>query len=110
MNNKVAKKYRQKAKELTVDWIELLLIERKAVTIDTFQDYMEQKYVYANRKFMLSAFSERIYQNLKKINKDIDSVTLIDSKVKRGYIRLDRLKKMFLNMTLGGNINYTTLF
>ena len=39
----------------------------------------EQKYVYANRKFMLSAFSERwFYQKLKKINKDIDSVTLKD--------------------------------
>ena len=82
MNNKVAKKYRQKAKELTVDWIKSLIPdeEGKKVNIDTFQDYMpEQKYVSANRKFMLSAFSERwFYQKLKKINKDIDSVTLKD--------------------------------
>ena len=88
MNNKVAKKYRKKAKALTVDWIKSLIPdeESKKVNINNFQDYMpEQKYVYANRKFMLSAFSERwFYQNLKRLYNDLDSVTLKDFQSEEG--------------------------
>ena len=82
MNSKVAKQYRKKAKSLTVEWIKSLIpeAEAKKVTVENFQDYMpDQKYVYANKKFILSAFSERwFYQQLKKLNKDLNSITLKD--------------------------------
>ena len=82
MNSKVAKQYRKKAKLLTVEWIKSLIPEEEAkkVTVENFQDYMpDQKYVYANKKFILSAFSERwFYQQLKKLNKDLNLVTLKD--------------------------------
>ena len=80
MNSKVAKQYRKKAKLLTVEWIKSLIPEEEAkkVTVENFQDYMpDQKYVYANKKFILSAFSERwFYQQLKKLNKDLNLITL----------------------------------
>ena len=82
MNSKVAKQYRKKAKLLTVEWIKSLIPEEEAkkVTVENFQDYMpDQKYVYANKKFILSAFSERwFYQQLKKVNKDLNLITLKD--------------------------------
>ena len=82
MNSKVAKQYRKKAKLLTVEWIKSLIPEEEAkkVTVENFQDYMpDQKYVYANKKFILSAFSERwFYQQLKKLNKDLNLITLKD--------------------------------
>jgi hypothetical protein len=84
MNSKVAKQYRKKAKLLTVEWIKSLIPEEEAkkVTVENFQDYMpDQKYVYANKKFILSAFSERwFYQQLKKLNKDLNLITLKDFK------------------------------
>ena len=55
MNSKEAKRYRKKAKALTVDWIKSLIPDEEGtkVNIDNFQDYMpDQKYVYANKKFM----------------------------------------------------------
>ena len=80
MNSKEAKRYRKKAKALTVDWIKSLIPDEEGakVNIDNFQDYMpEQKYVYANRRFMLSAFSERwFYKNLK--NKRIKEIRRCD--------------------------------
>ena len=88
MNSKVAKQYRKKAKLLTVEWIKSLIPEEEAkkVTVENFQDYMpDQKYVYANKKFMLSAFSERwFYKNLKRLNKKLDSVTLKDFQSEEG--------------------------
>ena len=88
MNSKEAKRYRKKAKALTVDWIKSLIPDEEGakVNIDNFQDYMpEQKYIYANKKFMLSAFSERwFYKNLKRLNKDLDSVTLKDFQSEEG--------------------------
>lgn len=88
MNSKEAKRYRKKAKALTVDWIKSLIPDEEGakVNIDNFQDYMpEQKYMYANQRFMLSAFSERwFYKNLKRLNKDLDSVTLKDFQSEEG--------------------------
>jgi len=88
MNSKEAKRYRKKAKALTVEWIQSLIPEEEAqkVNVNNFQDYMpDQKYVYANKKFMLSAFSERwFYQNLKRLNKNLDSVTLKDFQSEEG--------------------------
>tara|TARA_R100001510_G_scaffold41911_1_gene38265 strand:+ start:400 stop:669 length:270 start_codon:yes stop_codon:yes gene_type:complete len=88
MNSKEAKRYRKKAKTLTVEWIQSLIPdeEAKKVNVDNFQDYMpDQKYVYANKKFMLSAFSERwFYQKLKRLKKKLDSVTLKDFQNEEG--------------------------
>jgi len=88
MNSKEAKRCRKKAKALTVEWIQSLIPEEEAqkVNVNNFQDYMpDQKYVYANKKFMLSAFSERwFYQNLKRLNKKLDSVTLKDFQSEEG--------------------------
>jgi len=88
MNSKEAKRCRKKAKALTVEWIQSLIPEEEAqkVNVNNFQDYMpDQKYVYANKKFMLSAFSERwFYKNLKRLNKKLDSVTLKDFQSEEG--------------------------
>jgi len=88
MNSKEAKRCRKKAKALTVEWIQSLIPEEEAqkVNVNNFQDYMpDQKYVYANKKFMLSALSERwFYKNLKRLNKKLDSVTLKDFQSEEG--------------------------
>ena len=62
MNSKEAKRYRKKAKALTVEWIQSLIPEEEAkkVNVENFQDYMSvQKFVNSNKIFMLSAFFER---------------------------------------------------
>ena len=70
MNGRQAKKLRRKAKDLTVEWIQSLLPEHEAskINLKNFEAYMpEQTHVYANKKIMLSSFSQKWFnQKLKK--------------------------------------------
>tara|TARA_Y100001951_G_C11098577_1_gene160733 strand:+ start:253 stop:516 length:264 start_codon:yes stop_codon:yes gene_type:complete len=82
MNGRQSKKIRRKAKELTIEWLKSLIPEEEAkkISIENFDDYMpDQKYVYANRQFRLSAFSDRWFaKHIKRTDKDLDTITFTD--------------------------------
>ena len=71
MNGRQAKKLRRQAKELTVEWLQSLLPEEEAerITTKNFKDYMpEQTHVFANKRIMLSSFSQKWFN--KKLKKE----------------------------------------
>jgi|TARA_R110000764_G_scaffold228745_1_gene319386 hypothetical protein len=74
MNGKQSRKLRLKSKELVMEWVRSLLNEEEAEKISLENYHLlvpEEKYVFANRKLVVSAYTERwFYQNLKKLIKE----------------------------------------
>ena len=89
MNSKKAKQLRKKSRELCISWIKSLLPneDKPKVTLETYKSLMpdeNEKYIYANNRLMLSAYTERwFYKNLKNIlkknkNKTLNNISLKD--------------------------------
>jgi hypothetical protein len=82
MNGKKSKLIRKKAKDLLVDWLSTMLNdeERKKLTVDNYHTYLpDEQYVFANRKRILSAFTDRWMQKrIKKLNKPLAKITIQD--------------------------------
>jgi|TARA_R110000803_G_scaffold197237_2_gene260715 hypothetical protein len=74
MNGKQSRKLRLKSKELVMEWVRSLLNEEEAEKISLENYHLlvpKEKYVFANRKLVVSAYTERwFYQNLKKLIKE----------------------------------------
>ena len=71
MNGRKAKQLRKKGKAILVDWLHSILPteeDKEQITIDTLDDFLaEQTHIYANRKFLLSAYSLKwIYKRVKR--------------------------------------------
>ncbi len=71
MNGRKAKALRRKAKEILVEWLHSVLPEEEdkaQINVNNIEEYLtDQKYIYANRKLILSAFTFRwMYKRLKK--------------------------------------------
>ena len=71
MNGKKSKRLRKKGKGLLVSWLHSLLPneeDKKEITIDNIESYLsDQTHIYANRKFLLSAYSLKwIYKRVKR--------------------------------------------
>ena len=71
MSGKRNKKLRKRGKQILVDWLHSLLpdTEDKAlITTETLEDYLsDQRHIYLNRKFLLSAYSLKwIYKRVKR--------------------------------------------
>tara|TARA_Y100000004_G_scaffold153929_1_gene177896 strand:+ start:163 stop:468 length:306 start_codon:yes stop_codon:yes gene_type:complete len=71
MNGKKSKRLRKKGKGLLVAWLHSLLPneeDKKEITIDNIESYLsDQTHIYANRKFLLSAYSLKwIYKRVKR--------------------------------------------
>lgn len=84
MNGKQSRKLRVKSKELVMEWVKSLLNkeEAKKVNLENYHLLVpEEKYVFANRKLVVSAYTERwFYQNLKKLikEKSLNTIKLKD--------------------------------
>ena len=82
MNGKKAKQIRQHAKLMLLDWLKSMVTpeEAKSINEKNFKDYLPKEgHVFANRKFLLSAYSfkwfaKKIKQINKKENKDVESI------------------------------------
>ena len=85
MNGKKVKRLRKKGKSLLVEWLHSLLPneeDKKEITVDNIESYLsDQTHIYANRKFLLSAYSLKwIYKRVKRnpnltfqqLQKDLD--------------------------------------
>ena len=71
MNGKKAKQLRKKSKDLVIEWLKTMLIdeEKKKLSLDNFENYLpEQKYIYTNKKIMVSSYTPRWF--LKKLKKE----------------------------------------
>jgi len=89
MNGKLKRDINYKVRELLVEWLKTLVTEEEAAKIDN-TNYREllptQTHVFLNRRYRLSAFTERwIKQKIKKIlsrnpTKSVQSITLKDLK------------------------------
>ena len=71
MNGKKVKRLRKKGKSLLVEWLHSLLPneeDKKEITVDNIESYLSaQTHIYANRKFLLSAYSLKwIYKRVKR--------------------------------------------
>ena len=71
MNGRNAKKYRKKGKQILVEWLHSVIPDsedKTVINVDTLEEYLsDQKHVYLNRKFLLSAYSLKwIYKRVKK--------------------------------------------
>ena len=82
MNGKKSKEIRRHAKVMLLDWLKDMVTPEQAKDINekNFKDYLPKEgHVYANRKFLLSAYSfkwfvKKIKQIVKKENKDVRSI------------------------------------
>ena len=70
MNSKEAKRYRKKAKALTVDWIKSLIPdeEGKKVNIDNFKDYMPDQNMSMQIKSLCFQLSPRDASSVAMLN------------------------------------------
>ena len=71
MNGRKAKAQRKRGKQILVEWLHSILpdTEDKAlITTETLEDYLsDQRHIYLNRKFLLSAYSLKwIYKRVKR--------------------------------------------
>ena len=82
MNGKKSKEIRRHAKVMLLDWLKDMVTPEQAKDINekNFKDYLPiEGHVFANRKFLLSAYSfkwfvKKIKQIVKKENKDVRSI------------------------------------
>ena len=82
MNGKKAKEIRSHAKIMLLDWLKSVVTDEEAerITEKNFKDYLPKEgHVYANRKFLLSAYSFKWFvkkiKNIKnKENRDVKSI------------------------------------
>jgi|TARA_R100000278_G_C5468074_1_gene163456 hypothetical protein len=82
MNGKKSKEIRRHAKVMLLDWLKDMVTPEQAKDINekNFKDYLPKEgHVFANRKFLLSAYSfkwfvKKIKQIVKKENKDVRSI------------------------------------
>ena len=74
MNAKKMKELRRRVKPIQVEWLQSLLPEEqsKTITVDNVNELLpEQTHIFANRKFMLSAYSLRWFYKQVKRNPNI---------------------------------------
>ena len=86
MNGRKAKAIRRRGKQILVEWLHSILPDdtedKGLITTETLEEYLsDQKHIYLNRKFMLSAYSlkwiyKRVKRNpnltFKQLQKDLD--------------------------------------
>ena len=82
MNGKKAKKLRKKSKQLIVEWLRSMTPEgedRDKINIKNLHEFLpDQTHIFANNKFMISAYTLRwFYKHVKK-NPDIKLEELIN--------------------------------
>ena len=82
MNGKKAKKLRKKSKQLMVEWLRSMTPEgedRDKIYIKNLHEFLpDQTHIFANNKFMISAYTLRwFYKHVKK-NPDIKLEELIN--------------------------------
>ena len=82
MNGKKAKKLRKKCKQLMVEWLRSMTPEgedRDKINIKNLHEFLpDQTHIFANNKFMISAYTLRwFYKHVKK-NPDIKLEELIN--------------------------------
>jgi len=85
MNGKKVKEIRKHAKFLIVNWLKEMVPvdEADKITEDNYENYIPtEKYIYANRKRMLSAYTLRwVVKRLKKVynkKKNISKIKMKD--------------------------------
>ena len=82
MNGKKAKQIRKKSRQLVVDWLQTMLVEKevKKLSVDNIEKYLpDETHFYANNKLMISAYTPRWFaQRLKKSNKKLKDITCQD--------------------------------
>ena len=71
MSGKRDKKLRKKGKQILVEWLHSILpddADKTLININNLEEYLsDQKHVYLNRKFLLSAYSLKwIYKRVKR--------------------------------------------
>ena len=71
MSGKRDKKLRKKGKQILVEWLHSILpddADKTLININKLEEYLsDQKHVYLNRKFLLSAYSLKwIYKRVKR--------------------------------------------
>jgi hypothetical protein len=71
VNGRKAKAQRKLGKQILVEWLHSILPDtedRALITVKNIEDYMsEQRHLYLNRKFLLSAYSLKwIYKRVKR--------------------------------------------
>jgi len=75
MNQKKSRQIRRKAEQLLIDWIRTLVPEEEDATKITKKNLHEfvpeQTHIFANNKFMISAYSLRWFYKEVKRNPDI---------------------------------------
>ena len=75
MNQRKSKQIRRKAEQLLIDWIRTLVPEEEDATKITKKNLHEfvpeQTHIFANNKFMISAYSLRWFYKEVKRNPDI---------------------------------------
>ena len=75
MNGKKAKRLRRKSEELLIQWLQSMVPEGEDVTrisLKNLKEFLpEQTHIYANNRFMLSAYSLRWFYKQVKKNPDI---------------------------------------
>jgi len=82
MNGKKIKKIRRHAKYMLLDWLRGVVPPEEAELISerNFKDYLPKEgHIYANRKFLLSAYSfkwfiKQIKNIIKKEDRDVESI------------------------------------
>ena len=78
MNGKKSKEIRRHAKVMLLDWLKDMVTPEQAKDINekNFKDYLPKEgHVFANRKFLLSAYSFKWFVKIvKKENKDVRSI------------------------------------
>ena len=82
MNGKKSKRIRHHAKLMLLDWLKDMVTpeEAEAINEKNFKDYLPKEgHVFANRKFLLSAYSfkwfvKKIKNIIKQENKDVESI------------------------------------
>ena len=75
MNGKKAKRLRRKSEELLIQWLQSMVPEGEDATRISLKNlkefFPEQTHIYANNRFMLSAYSLRWFYKQVKKNPDI---------------------------------------
>ena len=75
MNGKKAKRLRRKREELLIQWLQSMVPEGEDATrisLKNLKEFLpEQTHIYANNRFMLSAYSLRWFYKQVKKNPDI---------------------------------------
>ena len=80
MNGRKSKAIRKKSIEFVVEWLKTMLIEeeQKKVSVKNYKNYMPtETHIFANNKFMLSAYSLRWFYKQVKRNPNIQLKDLL---------------------------------